>query len=78
MRDENRHLTAFEQVSCLECGLVYGKPARGGTRNENPGCPSCGYVGWIAVRDHVTGPARGSIHAGAPRKFSARAASTSS
>lgn len=52
MHDDNPHLTLVERVLCLECGLVYGKPAKGGTRSENPGCPSCGYVGWIAVRDH--------------------------
>jgi hypothetical protein len=77
MHDENRILADVERVSCLECGLVYGKPARGGTRNENPGCPGCGYVGWIAVRDYVAGSARRGIHAGGARKFSAGAASTS-
>jgi predicted nucleic acid-binding Zn-ribbon protein len=36
-------------VRCLECGAVYSKPAAGGTAETNPGCPTCGYVGWIPV-----------------------------
>jgi hypothetical protein len=52
MSEDDPHLKLIERVLCLECGLVYGKPAAGGTTLENPGCPTCGYVGWIAVRDH--------------------------
>jgi hypothetical protein len=26
---------------------VYAKPRDGGTLHENPGCPDCGYVGWV-------------------------------
>ena len=37
-----------ESVRCLECGAVYAKPRDGGTVRENPGCPECGYVGWVA------------------------------
>jgi hypothetical protein len=37
----------IERVRCLECGAAYTKPADGGTVTENPGCPRCGYVGWI-------------------------------
>ena len=40
-------LTVLESVRCLECGAVYSKPADGGTVRENPGCPECGYVGWV-------------------------------
>jgi hypothetical protein len=40
-------LTVVESVRCLECGGVYAKPAAGGTVRENPGCPDCGYVGWV-------------------------------
>jgi hypothetical protein len=40
-------LTVLESVQCLGCGVVYAKPAGGGTVRENPGCPECGYVGWI-------------------------------
>ena len=42
-------LAVLETVRCLECGEVYSKPAGGGTVHKNPGCPSCGYVGWIPV-----------------------------
>ncbi len=42
-------LTVLESVQCLECGAVYAKPAGGGTVQENPGCPDCGYVGWAAA-----------------------------
>ncbi len=43
-------LTALESVRCLECGAVYSKPSDGGTVRENPGCPECGYVGWVIAR----------------------------
>jgi hypothetical protein len=36
-----------DRVRCLECGTTYSKLARGGTVTRNPGCPSCGYLGWI-------------------------------
>ena len=42
-------LAVYESVRCLECGIVYAKPARGGTARLNPGCPECGYVGWLSV-----------------------------
>jgi phage FluMu protein Com len=42
-------LAVYESVRCLECETVYAKPARGGTSYLNPGCPECGYVGWLAV-----------------------------
>jgi len=44
------NLTVLESVRCLECGVVYAKPAGGGTVQENPGCPDCGYVGWVGAR----------------------------
>jgi hypothetical protein len=28
---------------------MYAKPAGGGTAKENPGCPECGYVGWLSA-----------------------------
>jgi hypothetical protein len=40
-------LTAVESVCCLECGKEYTKPTGGGTLSTNPGCPHCGYVGWV-------------------------------
>jgi predicted nucleic acid-binding Zn-ribbon protein len=44
-------LTVLESVECLECGAVYAKPSTGGTVLANPGCPDCGYVGWVETRD---------------------------
>jgi hypothetical protein len=34
-------------VRCLGCSEVYAKPLGGGTVRANPGCPECGYVGWV-------------------------------
>jgi len=47
--DEAPTLTVLESVRCLECGAVYSKPTGGGTVRQNPGCPDCGYVGWMAI-----------------------------
>ena len=44
-----RELYAVERVRCLECGTTYAKPSGGGTVTENPGCPRCGYLGWITA-----------------------------
>ena len=49
-RDGPPNLTVLESVRCLECGAVYAKPSGGGTVQENPGCPDCGYVGWVGAR----------------------------
>ena len=43
-------LTVLESVQCLDCGVVYAKPTGGGTVQTNPGCPDCGYVGWVGAR----------------------------
>jgi predicted nucleic acid-binding Zn-ribbon protein len=53
--DVGRSLTVLESVRCLECGSVYAKPAGGGTVRQNPGCPECGYVGWMDVAARITG-----------------------
>lgn len=45
-------LTVIESVRCLECGALYAKPSGGGTVRENPGCPDCGYVGWVQASLH--------------------------
>jgi hypothetical protein len=34
-------------VRCLGCSEFYAKPLGGGTVRANPGCPECGYVGWV-------------------------------
>ncbi len=46
---EGSALAVYESVRCLECGTIYAKPSRGGTARLNPGCPECGYVGWLSV-----------------------------
>lgn len=43
-------LSVLASVRCLECGAVYAKPTAGSTNDTNPGCPVCGYIGWIPVR----------------------------
>jgi hypothetical protein len=42
-------LKVLESVRCLECGDIYSKPVSGGIAERNPGCPACGYVGWLPV-----------------------------
>jgi hypothetical protein len=54
--DDGPTLSVLESVRCLECGFVYSKPAGGGTVRQNPGCPECGYVGWVSVTVPVTEP----------------------
>jgi predicted nucleic acid-binding Zn-ribbon protein len=47
-------LSVVSAVRCLACGTVYTKPEGLGTAESNPGCPKCGYVGWVpdkAVRE---------------------------
>jgi hypothetical protein len=58
-----QYLRLLESVRCLDCGEIYSKPVGGGTVEENPGCPLCGYVGWLSVtlprrarRRSVAGP----------------------
>ena len=52
---ESSNVIQLDRVRCLECGAKYVKPADGGTVHENPGCPRCGYLGWISA----TIPAKG-------------------
>ena len=47
--EQETTLALVESVRCLECGSVYAKPNAGGTVEQNPGCPECGYVGWLPV-----------------------------
>jgi hypothetical protein len=60
MGDEERAspLSRIEQVRCLSCGMVYVKPSGGGTVSANPGCPVCGYVGWVLDTSAVRRDAR--------------------
>jgi hypothetical protein len=52
--DHARSLSRIERVRCLGCGVVYVKPTGCGTVSANPGCPDCGYVGWVLEREPVT------------------------
>ena len=49
-------LPGQETVRCLDCGGLYRKPVGGGTVSANPGCPDCGYVGWVLAPKRVTPP----------------------
>ena len=51
-----------DEVVCLSCRHVSEKPARGGLSSRNPGCPLCGYVGWLSAL--VVFPDRGSAYGG--------------
>ena len=53
--DGAANVIQLERVRCLECGATYVKPAAGGTAHENPGCPKCGYLGWISTRIPLRG-----------------------
>jgi hypothetical protein len=39
------------RVVCLACDRPYAKPADAHTILANPGCPECGYLGWIPVSE---------------------------
>jgi hypothetical protein len=52
---ESASAVTFEGVQCLECGVAYSKPADGGTVAKNPGCPMCGYVGWVPLNPAGSG-----------------------
>ena len=66
------NLSVLASVRCLECGGVYAKPTIGGTHETNPGCPVCGYVGWIPVRLGLEGAPRRRSVAGRPPRRAAR------
>jgi hypothetical protein len=60
----------LESVRCLECGYEYSKPAGGGTSATNPGCPECGYLGWLPMAVRKAWPLSRSV-GGPPRRRSA-------
>ena len=47
-------LSRIARVRCLNCQATYVKPAGGGTVSANPGCPECGYVGWVVENKPLT------------------------
>lgn len=64
---EQSNVIQIDRVRCLECGGCYVKPVDGGTVQENPGCPRCGYLGWISA----TIPAVAASSSGGLRRFAA-------
>ena len=55
-RLQRREFAVVDIVRCLGCGAQYPKPTGGGTTRSNPGCPACGYLGWVAVRASASQP----------------------
>ena len=55
-RDGPQSLARIARVRCLGCNATYIKPAAGSTVDSNPGCPECGYVGWVTTSAPVTEP----------------------
>jgi predicted nucleic acid-binding Zn-ribbon protein len=47
-------LRPVEAVRCLGCGKEYAKLGGRGTLSTNPGCPECGYVGWLPTAKQVS------------------------
>ena len=73
MTVEPKEPSGIKTVRCLSCGEAYTKPAGGGTVLANPGCPDCGYVGWVLAESQVLtgGPAHHRFSEDPPRRRSA-------
>ncbi len=54
-RPRTSRISNVVTVRCLGCGTTYAKPLAGGTVRANPGCPECGYVGWVLAPEQPTG-----------------------
>lgn len=61
-RSDDMQQAPVATVRCLSCGASYAKPAAGGTVRANPGCPECGYVGWVFAESPVLTPAEAAPH----------------
>jgi predicted nucleic acid-binding Zn-ribbon protein len=59
----------LQSVRCLECGSPYAKPVGGGTAAANPGCPDCGYLGWLPFSGEPGSPLLRSAGDPPPRLF---------
>ena len=59
-------------VCCLDCTRAYAKPVGGGTITTNPGCPYCGYVGWVSAAELSVASLRGRSAADRLRLLSGR------
>ena len=64
-------LEVLHTVRCLACGEVYSKPLQGGTVTANPGCPDCGYLGWLATSSVTALALRHRFAADPPQRHSA-------
>ena len=64
---------SLQSVRCLDCGIVYGKPSAGGTLRRNPGCPGCGYLGWLSLTDRQEASRHGRSVADPPQPLRATA-----
>ena len=42
-----QNMASGTNVQCLLCGAHYAKPDTPKTAAANPGCPRCGYLGWL-------------------------------
>jgi hypothetical protein len=64
--------SAVLSVRCLGCGWIYPKPQGGGTAQANPGCPRCGYAGWLPASSDLKGASglRRFVWDPPPRRFS--------
>jgi hypothetical protein len=65
--DADDTVVQIERVCCLECGTNYMKPTEGRTAQCNPGCPTCGYLGWISAVVPMEPPGAGATPARPPR-----------
>jgi hypothetical protein len=45
--DDSQPRPPSGHVRCVGCGAVYVMPTGRRTASANPGCPQCGYVGWV-------------------------------
>jgi predicted nucleic acid-binding Zn-ribbon protein len=52
--DDETPLHVAHAVRCLGCGTVYAKAKGGSAVSKNPGCPECGYVGWLSAKVPVS------------------------
>jgi predicted nucleic acid-binding Zn-ribbon protein len=64
-------LELLHLVRCLGCGSFYAKPKRGGTMSANPGCPECGYLGWLTTSSATAIALRHRFDEDRPRRRSA-------
>jgi hypothetical protein len=64
--EADERVVEVERVCCLECGTNYVKPTDG-TAHCNPGCPRCGYPGWISAFVPLDLPETGATRARPPR-----------